>query len=83
MPISRVHELVVIYSNKDGVLNKVKVPYLEMKGHDIDSICQDIKRMRSVLNNTTALNNVLSYLENNKKYLDKDVKDKYNTRWRN
>lgn len=78
MPISRVHELAVIYSNKDGVLNKVKVPYLEMKGHDVDSICQDIKRMRSVLNNTTALNNVLAYLEDNKKYLDKDVTDKYN-----
>lgn len=78
MPISRVHELAVIYSNKDGVLNKVKVPYLEMKGHDVDSICQDIKRMRSVLNNTTALNNVLAYLEDNKKYLDRDVIDKYN-----
>lgn len=60
------------------MLNKVKVPYLEMKKNDIDSICQDIRRMRSVLNNTSSLNNVLAYLENNKKYLDINVVDKYN-----
>lgn len=78
MPLSRVHETIVIYTKNGGYINKVKVPYLEMKGHDIDSICQDIKRMRSVLNNTTSLNNVLAYLEDNKKYLDKDVVDKYN-----
>lgn len=78
MPLSRVHETIVIYTKNGGFINKVKVPYLEMKGHDIDGICQDIKRMRSILNNTTSLNNVLAYLEDNKKYLYKDVVDKYN-----
>nr|DAS14473.1 MAG TPA: adenine-specific methyltransferase [Caudoviricetes sp.] len=78
MVLSRVHELVIIYTKKGGVLNKVKVPYLEMKGHDIDSICQDIKRMRSILNNTTSLDNVLAYLQDNKKFLDVDIVDKYN-----
>lgn len=78
LPLSRVHETIVIYTKNGGFINKVKVPYLEMKGHDIDGICQDIKRMRSILNNTTSLNNVLAYLEDNKKYLDKDVVDKYN-----
>lgn len=78
MPLSRVHETIVIYTKNGGSINKVKVPYLEMKGHDIDGVCQDIKRMRSVLNNTTSLNNVLAYLEDNKKYLDKNVVDKYN-----
>ena len=78
MVLSRVHELAVIYTKGGGVLNKVKVPYLEMKKNDIDSICQDIRRMRSVLNNTSSLNNVLAYLENNKKYLDINVVDKYN-----
>ena len=78
MPLSRVHETIVIYTKNGGFINKVKVPYLEMKVHDIDCICQDIKRMRSILNNTTSLNNVLAYLEDNKKYLDKDVVDKYN-----
>lgn len=78
MPLSRVHEMIVIYTKDGGVINKVKVPYLEMKGHDVDSICQDIKRMRSILNNTTSLNNVLAYLEDNKRYLSKDVVGKYN-----
>ena len=37
MALSRVHETVSIHSRK-GVINKVKVPYLEMKGHDLDAI---------------------------------------------
>lgn len=78
LPLSRVHETIVIYTKNGGVINKVKVPYLEMKGHDINGICQDIKRVRSILNNTTSLNNVLAYLEDNKKYLEIDVIDKYN-----
>ncbi len=66
MAISRVHETVSIWSKGNGKINKVKIPYLEMKGHDIPSICQDIKRMRSVFKNTKALDAVLSFLENNK-----------------
>lgn len=65
MAISRVHETVSIHTKGNGTINKVKVPYLEMKGHDIPSICQDIKRMRSVFNNTKSLDAVLAFLENN------------------
>lgn len=65
MAMSRVHETVSIHTKENGTINKVKVPYLEMKGHDIPSICQDIKRMRSVFNNTKSLNAVLAFLENN------------------
>lgn len=66
MAISRVHETVSIHTKGNGTINKVKVPYLEMKGHDIPSICQDIRRMRSVFKNTKSLDAVLSFLENNK-----------------
>lgn len=66
MAMSRVHETVSIHTKGNGTINKVKVPYLEMKGHDISSICQDIKRMRSVFKNTTSLNAVLNFLENNR-----------------
>ena len=38
MPMSRVHETISILTKKEGGINKVKVPYLEMKRHDIDSI---------------------------------------------
>nr|DAJ25483.1 MAG TPA: adenine-specific methyltransferase [Bacteriophage sp.] len=72
MPISRIHETVSILTKKEGNINKVKVPYLEMKGHDIDSIVTDIKRMKSALKNTKSLNAVLEFLENNKVPTDKD-----------
>lgn len=65
MAMSRVHETVSIHTKGNGTINKVKVPYLEMKGHDIPSICQDIKRMRSVFKNTKSLDAVLAFLENN------------------
>lgn len=75
MALSRVHETVSIHTKGNGTINKVKVPYLEMKGHDIPSICQDIKRLRSVLNNTKSFDAVLTYLENNLKRDDfKDEK---------
>lgn len=67
MALSRVHETISIWSKGKAAINKVKVPYLEMKGHDIPSICQDIKRLRSVLNNTKSFDAVLAYLENNLK----------------
>lgn len=65
LPISRIHETVSIHTNGTGKINKVKVPYLEMKRHDVPSIIQDIKRMRAILKNTKSLNAVLDFLENN------------------
>lgn len=65
MAINRHHETISIHSKKDGKINKVKVPYLEMKKYDIDSICQDIKRLNSVFNNPKSLENVETFLRNN------------------
>lgn len=64
MAISRVHETVSLWSFK-GKIHKVKVPYLEMKKHDISSIIQDIKRMRSIFKDTKSMQAVLDFLENN------------------
>lgn len=72
MPMSRIHETISILTKKEGVINKVKIPYLEMKKNDIDSIVTDIKRMKSALKNTKSLNAVLEFLENNKVPTDKD-----------
>jgi site-specific DNA-methyltransferase (adenine-specific) len=66
MVISRIHETISISTKGKGIINKVKVPYLEMKEHDIDSISQDINRMKSILKNTKSLDAVLQFLENNK-----------------
>lgn len=65
MAISRVHETISIYTKK-GKIKKVKVPYLEMKGHDIGSIVTDIKRLKTTFKNTKSLDAVLNFLENNK-----------------
>lgn len=65
MTLSRIHETVSIFTKGKGVINKVKVPYLEMKSHDLDSVIGDVKRMRSILKNTKSLDAVLSFLETN------------------
>lgn len=72
MPMSRIHETISILTKKEGGINKVKVPYLEMKGHDIDSIVTDIKRLKTTFKNTKSLNAVLEFLENNKVPTEKD-----------
>jgi len=66
MPMSRIHETISILTKKEGGINKVKVPYLEMKGHDIDSIVKDIKKLKTTFKNTKSLNAVIEFLENNK-----------------
>lgn len=65
MSISRVHETVSIHTKNKGVLNKVKVPYLDMKKYDIPGIITDMKRVRVVLNNPKSLAAVLTFLEKN------------------
>lgn len=64
--ISRVHETVSIFTKGKGTINRVKVPYLEMKSHDLDSIITDIKRLKTTFKNTKSLDAVLAFLENNK-----------------
>lgn len=64
MPISRVHETISIWCKGTGKINKVKVPYLEMKGHSMDAIVTDVKRLKTTFKNTKSLDAVLSFLEN-------------------
>lgn len=65
MRLSRVHETISIFTKGKGTINKVKVPYLEMKSHDLDSVIGDVKRMKSILKNTKSLDAVLEFLKNN------------------
>ncbi|ADX66989.1 Modification methylase RsrI [Weeksella virosa] len=65
MRLSRVHETISIFTKGKGTINKVKVPYLEMKSHDLDSIITDIKRLKTTFKNTKSLDAVLEFLENN------------------
>lgn len=65
LPLLRVHENCVIYSKGNGKIRKRRVPYLESKEHDIDSIVNDIKRVCVVLNNKKELKKVQQFLEMN------------------
>jgi site-specific DNA-methyltransferase (adenine-specific) len=65
MALHRIHETISVHTKGNGMINRVKIPYLEMKGHDIDAIVTDIKRLKTALKNTKSLNAVLAFLENN------------------
>lgn len=69
LPINRVHETISMHTI-GGIVNKVKVPYSEQKGFNIDGIINDIKRIQSSLKNEKSFN----YLIN---YLDTDVRHDY------
>lgn len=62
LPLLRVHENCVIYSKGGGKIRVRRIPYLESKAHDIDSIVNDINRLIGVLNNTSELKKVNDFL---------------------
>lgn len=65
MPLSRVHETVSICCNGKGSINRVKVPYLDMKKYDSPSIITDVKRLMTTFGNPKSLQAVLDFLKNN------------------
>jgi site-specific DNA-methyltransferase (adenine-specific) len=69
-PILRVHESLSIHSKKKGKIKKVKVPYVEQKEYDIDSMVNDIKRIKSAINSGVGIDNITYFLNTKKlKYL--------------
>ena len=65
LPLLRVHETISISSKGNGRIKRNKIPYLEAKCNDIDSILQDIKRIRTILHNPDSLKEVENFLINN------------------
>lgn len=63
MNIIRVHETISIFAKGGGGICKVKVPYLEMKGHDLDAIITDVKRLCTVFGNPKTLEAVQLFLK--------------------
>jgi len=61
--LSRVHETISIFTKGKGIINKSKVPYLEMKSNDFESIKSDIKRLKTILSNSKSKLAVLDYLD--------------------
>lgn len=65
MPISRIHETISIHTLGKGRIIKQKIPYLEMKKYNIQSIIDDIKRLCTVFSNSKSLIQVKEFLLNN------------------
>lgn len=62
MKITRIHETISIFGGSCTTINKVKVPYLEMKEDNIVSINRDIDRLCSVFSDSKNLKAVQDYL---------------------
>lgn len=62
MNISRVHETISIFTKGGGTINRVKIPYTEMKHHDFGAVIADVKRLKSALNNTSSFDEMLNFI---------------------
>lgn len=64
--LQRYHETISISTKENGTINKIKIPYLEVKEFDINSIKRDIDRLSTALNNDSDLADLKLYLETKK-----------------
>jgi site-specific DNA-methyltransferase (adenine-specific) len=74
--LSRVHETISLHTRKNGKIRRSKVPYVEQKQHDIESIVNDIKRIKSAINTEAGLNKVLAFLQGGELYNENRI-DRY------
>jgi site-specific DNA-methyltransferase (adenine-specific) len=66
--LSRIHETVSLHIKKTGKIRRAKVPYVEQKQYDIESIVNDIKRIKSAIKTEAGLNKVLAFLQGGELY---------------
>jgi site-specific DNA-methyltransferase (adenine-specific) len=69
--LSRIHETISIHTKKTGKIRRSKVPYIEQKQHDIESIINDVKRIKSAINTEAGLNKILEYFNGAELYTEK------------
>lgn len=74
MKIARVHETCSISTKGNGSINKVKIPYIEMKQFDLASMQSDINRLMTTYQNPKSMQAVKEFIENNKLTIDKSMK---------
>lgn len=77
LALLRVHECISIYSKGKGKIHRCKVPYIEAKQNDIESILGDIRRLKSILHNPASLKAVEDFLVNNNIDYSQDREHKY------
>ena len=74
--LSRVHETISVHTKRTGKIRRSKVPYIEQKQHDLDSIENDIKRINSAVNTEAGLNIIIDFLQGGQLYQN-DRTDKH------
>jgi site-specific DNA-methyltransferase (adenine-specific) len=75
--LSRVHETILIHTKKTGKIRRAKVPYIEQKQYDIESVINDVKRIKSAINTEAGLNKILAYLIDGAYFTEETRRDKY------
>ena len=63
LPIGRRHETIAIFTKKNGVINNCKVPYIERKMHNLDSLVSDIKVIRNAIKSSNKLDKIERFLQ--------------------
>ena len=76
LAVGRKHETISIFTKK-GTLNRCKIPYIEKKKHNIDSLVSDIKAIKSAIKNSGKLDNILKYLAGDTSVLHTKNSKKY------
>lgn len=61
--LCRIHETIAILSNGPSSINKVKVPYLEAKEHNLSKIAVDINRIVSTLDNPQSIKFLKDFID--------------------
>ncbi|MDR2663065.1 MAG: site-specific DNA-methyltransferase [Treponema sp.] len=74
--LSRIHETISIHTKKTGKIRRAKVPYVEQKQYDIESVINDVKRIKSAINTEAGLNRILAFLQGGELYKH-DAVDKF------
>jgi site-specific DNA-methyltransferase (adenine-specific) len=66
--LSRVHETISLHTKKTGTIRRAKVPYVEQKQFDLESMVNDIKQIKSAINTKTGLNKIIEFLHGGELY---------------
>lgn len=61
--LCRIHETISIHTKGNGIINKVKVPYLESKEYDINKIAVDVNRICSTLKNPKSIKFLQDFID--------------------
>lgn len=75
----RIHETISIYSKGNAKINKCRIPYIEQKQYNLESIVNDINRLKPILHNIKELEEIEKFITNNIIELNRTKISKFET----